>query len=289
MATTQQATRAPGKAMLIGEYAVLDGAPAVVAAVDCYAVGRLCPGEPGSPFIACAMSEASAALAELGVSARPPAGLVPVVDTQSFSVNGRKLGVGSSASATVAAVGALLAAAGVAVDERACQRVVQRAATRAHDAAQGVRGSGAISECSGWQEGERSIPEQCLRKGGDEQEEWILPSATRGREYPAVGEVHKENRTRQKGRQCECHPASLHAQDQHNAANRLCRERQIGKWPGQANALEERGGAAQAESDQLEHDRVGQIHDAEAYSKEGDAKACGFDHSDLWDDRTNLT
>lgn len=143
MATTQQATRAPGKAMLVGEYAVLDGAPAVVAAVDCYAVGRLCPGEPGSPFIACAMSEASAALAELGVSARPPAGLVPVVDTQSFSVGGRKLGVGSSASATVAAVGALLAAAGVAVDERPSQRVVQQAATRAHDAAQGVRGSGA--------------------------------------------------------------------------------------------------------------------------------------------------
>lgn len=143
MAATQQATRAPGKAMLVGEYAVLDGGPAVVAAVDCYAVARLCAGEPGSPFIAYAVSEATAALAELGVLARPPVGLVPVVDTQSFSVGGRKLGVGSSASATVAAVGALLAAAGVAVDERACQRVVQQAATRAHDAAQGVRGSGA--------------------------------------------------------------------------------------------------------------------------------------------------
>ena len=67
MATTQQATRAPGKAMLIGEYAVLDGAPAVVAAVDCYAVARLGAGEPGSPFITCAVSEAAAALAELGV------------------------------------------------------------------------------------------------------------------------------------------------------------------------------------------------------------------------------
>jgi len=143
MAASRQVTRAPGKAMLVGEYAVLDGAPAVVAAVDCYAVARLCPGEPGSPFIACAVSEAMAALDELGVSARPPAGLVPVVDTQSFSVGGRKLGVGSSASATVAAVGALLAAAGVAVDERPSQRVVQQAATRAHDAAQGVRGSGA--------------------------------------------------------------------------------------------------------------------------------------------------
>jgi phosphomevalonate kinase len=143
MATAQLVTRAPGKAMLVGEYAVLDGAPAVVAAVDCYAVARLLPGEPGSPFITAAVSEAAQALAELGVAARPPAGLVPVVDTQSFSVGGRKLGVGSSASATVAAVGALLAAAGVAVGERPSQRVVQRAATRAHDAAQGVRGSGA--------------------------------------------------------------------------------------------------------------------------------------------------
>jgi phosphomevalonate kinase len=68
---------------------------------------------------------------------------VPVVDTQSFSVAGRKLGVGSSAAATVAAIGALLDAVAVDVTTPAVQRVVQQAATRAHDAAQGVRGSGA--------------------------------------------------------------------------------------------------------------------------------------------------
>jgi phosphomevalonate kinase len=66
-----------------------------------------------------------------------------VVDTQTFSVAGRKLGVGSSASATVAALGALLDAVGVDVSAAAVQQVVLRAATRAHDAAQGVRGSGA--------------------------------------------------------------------------------------------------------------------------------------------------
>jgi phosphomevalonate kinase len=138
-----RAARAPGKAMLVGEYAVLGGSPSVVAAVDCYAVARMLPAEPGSPFIASALVEAAAALAELGVTGRPPAGLVPVVDTQSFSVGGRKLGVGSSAAATVAAVGAILDAAGVELESAAVHRLVQQAATRAHDAAQGVRGSGA--------------------------------------------------------------------------------------------------------------------------------------------------
>lgn len=136
-------TRAPGKAMLVGEYAVLDGAPAVVAAVDCYAEARLLPGTPASPFIENALREAAHALADLGAPGHPPTGLVPVVDTQSFSVGGRKLGVGSSASATVAAVAALLDAAGIDVTDAAVRSAVRRAATQAHDAAQGVRGSGA--------------------------------------------------------------------------------------------------------------------------------------------------
>ena len=143
MVAMGRAAWAPGKAMLVGEYAVLDGAPAVVAAVSCYAMARLLPGEPSSPFIASALAEATSALTELGIAARPPAELVPVVDTQAFSVAGRKLGVGSSASATVAAMGALLDAAGVDIASPAAHQVVQRAATRAHDAAQGVRGSGA--------------------------------------------------------------------------------------------------------------------------------------------------
>ena len=136
-------TRAPGKAMLIGEYAVLGGAPAAVAAVDCYAEARLLPGTPGSPFIEQAICEAGHALSALGASARSPGELVPVVDTGSFSVGGRKLGVGSSASATVAAVGAVLDAAGIDVTAAAVRAVVRQAATTAHDAAQGVRGSGA--------------------------------------------------------------------------------------------------------------------------------------------------
>lgn len=142
--------RAPGKAMLIGEYAVLDGAPAVVAAVDRFAVARLCPGaEPGSPFIEAALRAARALLAELG---RELAGALPtpVVDTESFSLNGQKLGVGSSASATVAAVGALLAAAGLDLDDAAVRARVLASAVAAHDAAQGVRGSGADVVAATW-------------------------------------------------------------------------------------------------------------------------------------------
>ncbi len=135
---------APGKAMLIGEYAVLDGGPAVVAAVDCYAVARLPPpygnGQPSSPFIAAARRHAREALSRLAPGA-DPAVEAPLVDTASFTQGGRKLGVGSSAAATVAAVGAIFAAAGL--DPAAYHGEIVRCAAAAHDQAQGVRGSGA--------------------------------------------------------------------------------------------------------------------------------------------------
>ena len=50
-----RAVLAPGKAMLIGEYAVLEGEPAVVAAVSVYARAVLGGGVPSSGFIAAAM------------------------------------------------------------------------------------------------------------------------------------------------------------------------------------------------------------------------------------------
>ena len=86
------AVAAPGKAMLIGEYAVLEGEPAVVAAVSVYARAVLGSGAPSSPFIEAAMRETQVELAELGrtLSGEP----VPHVDTSAFSHGGRKLGVG---------------------------------------------------------------------------------------------------------------------------------------------------------------------------------------------------
>lgn len=142
--STAIAARAPGKAMLIGEYAVLDGAQAVVAAIDCYAVARLqleCEA-PASPFIAAALTEARSELLRLGRPISANAGL-PVVDTEAFSREGRKLGLGSSAAATVAAVGALFHAAGVDLTDAEHRAALHSAARRAHDAAQGVAGSGA--------------------------------------------------------------------------------------------------------------------------------------------------
>ncbi len=63
------------------------------------------------------------------------------VDTRSlFTSDGRKLGFGSSAAATVASVAGLLAAAGY--DPTTDRRAVQRLATAAHRSLQGKKGSG---------------------------------------------------------------------------------------------------------------------------------------------------
>lgn len=132
---------APGKAMLIGEYAVLDGSSAVVAAVNRYAVAQLHENaSPASDFIRAALEQARIELLSLGPSA-PSA--VPVVDTTAFAPNGRKLGLGSSAAATVAALGALFVAAGRDLLPAAHLIALHRAARRAHDIAQGEPGSGA--------------------------------------------------------------------------------------------------------------------------------------------------
>lgn len=132
-----KAVRAPAKAMLAGEYAVLEGGPAAVAAVSCYATATLQQGVvPASPFIVQAMQRSAAAL---GLAEDPA--WVPVVDTSPFQQRGRKLGLGSSAAATVAAVGALFLGAGRDPDAHRAQ--ILEIARAAHDEAQGVRGSGA--------------------------------------------------------------------------------------------------------------------------------------------------
>lgn len=136
-----RAVWAPGKAMLIGEYAVLEGEPAVVAAVSVYAKAVLSDGVPSSPFIEAAIREARLEIAELGRALDGPS--VPQVDTSSFVQGGRKLGVGSSAAATVAAVGALFDAAGFDLSDEQIRGRAYAAAKRAHDAAQGSAGSGA--------------------------------------------------------------------------------------------------------------------------------------------------
>jgi phosphomevalonate kinase len=130
---------APGKLFLAGEYAVLDGGTAVVAAISRRAAGGFVPGgEAASALVAEAVAAARDWLRARGATL--PAGSVEV-DTAAFSAAGRKLGLGSSAAAAVAAVGAALEAAGV--DAAAERAAVLALAERAHRAFQGGVGSGA--------------------------------------------------------------------------------------------------------------------------------------------------
>jgi phosphomevalonate kinase len=130
---------APGKAFLVGEYAVLEQGVAVLAAVSRYAVGQyVAELEPSSPVIAETDRRAREALGELASAL--PAGAA-LVDTAQFEQGGIKLGLGSSAAAAVAATGALFERAGVSVAGH--QELLYAVADAGHRAAQGGVGSGA--------------------------------------------------------------------------------------------------------------------------------------------------
>jgi phosphomevalonate kinase len=130
---------APGKLLLLGEYAVLDGFPAVVAAVNRRATGQFVPGrEAESPLVDLAVRGAADALGPNRTAL--PRGSV-LVDTHAFSQNGVKLGIGSSAATAAVTVGAVLEMAGLAVAESI--DLIFDVASAAHRAAQGGLGSGA--------------------------------------------------------------------------------------------------------------------------------------------------
>ncbi|MBX3161820.1 MAG: hypothetical protein KF773_38010 [Deltaproteobacteria bacterium] len=114
---------APGKLILSGEYAVLDGAPALVIAVDRRATARRthAAAHDASPFLR-------------AVAARTRE--VPVVaDSSAFYDGAQKLGLGSSAAVTVAATACALGAG-------ASRAEILAIALAAHLEAQGS-GSGA--------------------------------------------------------------------------------------------------------------------------------------------------
>lgn len=102
---------APGKMLLTGGYAVLEGAPAIVIAVDRYA-----RAEVGSKS-----EKPSAEVAEaLGDKA-------PACDASALYEGDRKMGLGSSAAVLVASLGADFIARGKALDEDARARIFARA------------------------------------------------------------------------------------------------------------------------------------------------------------------
>lgn len=113
-------TSAPGKLVLSGAYVVLDGAPAVVTAVDRRATAdasRL--AEFLSPELRAAFGDAA-----------------PFVDSSTMRLHGRKLGLGSSAAVLVAAIGARELALGRALHGPLLEAIAGEAYA-AHRAAQG--------------------------------------------------------------------------------------------------------------------------------------------------------
>lgn len=119
---------APGKLMLLGEYAVVDGGLAVVAAVNRRAVGVTLtePDPRPSPVVQAVLTRAARAGAVLPPGVR--------IDTSAFhDAQGAKLGLGSSAA--VAVITAALAT-GRGDDE------VLRIAVEGHRDAAGGKGSG---------------------------------------------------------------------------------------------------------------------------------------------------
>jgi phosphomevalonate kinase len=121
---------APGKILLAGEYAVLDGAPAVVMAVSRRAIARVADAAQAlSPFLAAVRDR---------VPDRDTASRI-VVDTSALhGAGGVKLGLGSSAAATVAATACALG-----TDDAASVHAIAHAAHAAAQEPRGSRGSGA--------------------------------------------------------------------------------------------------------------------------------------------------
>lgn len=118
--------RAPGKLVVSGAYAVLEGAPAIVAAVD-----RYVSADAGRPATL-VTPEVRAAIGD-----RP----APFFDASALRDGARKLGLGSSAAILVASLGALRSAERGALPDRELAEAVFAPALAAHARAQ-AGGSG---------------------------------------------------------------------------------------------------------------------------------------------------
>ena len=123
---------APGKIVLSGEYAVLFGAPAICMAVNRRAVANVSASPDGGCHVTTPgfSGEGSFAVINAVCGSERPASNIDL-DTRAFSMDGRKVGIGSSAALTVA----LVAASNNSID-------VYAAALNAHTTLQGGAGSG---------------------------------------------------------------------------------------------------------------------------------------------------
>lgn len=130
---------APGKLMLSGEYAVLEGAPALVAAVDrrvrVWLADEPVSGQRPTP------PEVSASRAQAEARWGAIAGHL-CLDVSATRRGDQKLGVGSSAAGAAAAAGLVCAMGGGDLGDVAIRRQVMEAALAGHHAV-APRGSGA--------------------------------------------------------------------------------------------------------------------------------------------------
>lgn len=133
---TSMTSTAPGKLILTGEYAVLDGAPALVIAVNRRVIARVRRPVPtgSSPFLVAVAAELAERRGKDHASVRAATSIS--VDSSAFYDGATKLGLGSSAAVTVAATALALAEAG-----EGRPPDVMEIAMAAHAAAQGARGA----------------------------------------------------------------------------------------------------------------------------------------------------
>jgi phosphomevalonate kinase len=128
---------APGKLILTGEYAVLDGAPALVIAVDRRVIARRRAGARGSSaFLLALIDELEKRLGRDDAATRAAAEIV--VDSTAFYDGTTKLGLGSSAAVTVAATALALGAEHTSMPVIDPELVLS-IASAAHAAAQSTR------------------------------------------------------------------------------------------------------------------------------------------------------
>lgn len=120
--------RAPGKLVLSGAYAVLNGAPAIVTAVDRYVVAD---ASRAATFVT---EEVKAAI-DAGVLDRAPWFSADALREQNPDGTSRKLGLGSSAAILVASMAAVLGEGPEKVTS--IRKPIFRAALAAHRTAQG--------------------------------------------------------------------------------------------------------------------------------------------------------
>jgi phosphomevalonate kinase len=126
---------APGKMMISGEYAVLEGAEAIVAAVDRRAYASLSPSAPPpAPEVLAAFREAQARGGPLqgGIA----------LDVAEMRSDGMKIGLGSSAAGAAAAAGLVFASQGKDPQASETRREILAAALAGHRAVS-PKGSGA--------------------------------------------------------------------------------------------------------------------------------------------------